>query len=207
MRQSWFIAVMVLLTALVVTGAVLVTVVVGKYNTIQAKDEAVKAAQAQVLNVYQRRADLVPNLVETVKAHAAHEQQALTQVAEARARVANLVMDVDDRQSLQNFQTAQKDFQDALARLMTSVERNPNLKANKQFGELLVQLEGTENRITVERQRYIEAVKDFNVFIRMFPASLVALYFGYREKPNFTVENAQRVENAPVVDFGSTGRD
>ena len=203
MRKSWFIAVTVLLTALIATGAVLVPFIIGKYNAIQAKDEAVKAAQAQVLNVYQRRADLVPNLVETVKAYASREQQTLTQVAEARAKVANLTMNADDSQSLQNFQATQKDFQNALARLMVVVERYPNLKANQQFEELLVQLEGTENRITVERQRYIEAVRDFNVFIRMFPVTLIASHFGYREKPNFTAE--QRVENAPAVNFGETG--
>jgi LemA protein len=210
MRKSWFVAVMVLLTALVATGVVLVPFVVGKYNAIQAKDEVVKTAQAQVLNAYQQRADLVLDIVEKFKAHfirerqTIHEQQTLAQVVEARARVVNLAMNVDNQQSLQNFQLTQKDFQIALARLMAIVERHPNLKANKQFKELLAQLEGTENRIAEERRRYIEAVQDFNIFIRMFPVTLIASHFGYREKPNFTVENVQRLENAPMVNSGET---
>jgi LemA protein len=206
MRKSWLITVMVLLTALIATGAVLVPFIVGKYNAIQAKDEAVKVAQAQVLNAYQHRADLVPSLVETIKTHAAREQQTFAQVAEARARVADLAMNVDDQQSLQNFQATQKDFQNALARLLAIVERHPNLKANRQFEELLAQLEDTENRIAEERQRYIEAVRDFNIFIRMFPVTLIASHFGYREKPNFTVEKLETAPavNPPAVNPGET---
>ena len=189
---------------IVVAVAVLVggMAAISKYNTLQAKDEAVKAAWSQVINVYKRRADLVPNLINAIKGYTAHEQQTLTQVVEARTKATSLNVNIEDAKSLQNFQAAQGELQNALARLMVVVERYPDLKANKQFEDLQVQLEGSENRITVERQRYIETVQDFNTFIRMFPTNLIASHFGYLEKPNFTVENEQQISNPPAVDFG-----
>jgi LemA protein len=187
---------------LAIAGGIVALTVTEKYNTIQAKDETVKAAWSQVVNVYKRRADLVPNLVNTVKGYTAHEQQTLTQVVEARAKATSLNANIDDAKSMQNFQAIQGELQSALARLMVVVERYPDLKANKQFEDLQVQLEGTENRITVERQRYIEAVRDFNAFIRMFPTNLVAAQFGYQEKQNFSVENEQQIIDSPAVDFG-----
>ena len=189
---------------IVVAVAVLVggMATISKYNTLQAKDEAVKAAWSQVINVYKRRADLVPNLINAIKGYTAHEQQTLTQVVEARTKATSLNVNIEDAKSLQNFQAAQGELQNALARLMVVVERYPDLKANKQFEDLQVQLEGSENRITVERQRYIETVQDFNTFIRMFPTNLIASHFGYLEKPNFTVENEQQISNPPAVDFG-----
>ncbi|MCL2011811.1 MAG: LemA family protein [Cystobacterineae bacterium] len=176
--------------------------VVGKYNSIQAKEESVKAAWSQVINVYKRRADLVPNLVNAVKGYTEHEQQTLTQVVEARAKATSMNVNIEDANSLQNFQAAQGELQSALSRLMVVVERYPDLKANKQFEDLQVQLEGTENRITVERQRYIEAVQEFNTFVRMVPTNFIASFFGYGEKPNFTVENERQIHDAPAVNFG-----
>jgi len=176
---------------------------IGKYNTLQAKDESVKAAWSQVLNVYKRRADLVPNLVNVVKGYATHEQQTFTQVTEARTKATGMNVNINDPQSLQNFQTAQGELQGALSRLLMVSERYPDLKASEQFRDLQVQLEGTENRITVERQRYIAAVQDFNTFIRMFPNNLMAMLFGHPEKPNFSVENEQQLGDAPVVNFAN----
>ncbi len=173
------------------------------YNTIQQKDEAVKAAWSQVINVYQRRADLVPNLVATVKGYATHEQQVLTEVTEARAKVGSLTVNADDEQSLKNFQAAQGQLQGALSHLMAVSEAYPDLKANQNFLELQAQLEGTENRISVERQRYIAAVQDYNTYIRSFPQVIVAKIFGYQVKPNFTVENEAAISTAPKVDFGN----
>lgn len=172
------------------------------YNTIQQKDEAVDAAWSQVLNVYQRRADLVPNLVATVKGYASHEQQVLTQVTEARARVGSINVDADDPASLEQFQQAQGQLQSAIGRLLMVSENYPDLKADQSFLQLQAQLEGTENRITVERQRYIQTVQDYNTFIRQFPTNLTAKVFGYKPKPNFTVENVQEIQRPPQVDFG-----
>ena len=172
------------------------------YNTIQQKDEAVKAAWSQVLNVYKRRADLVPNLVATVKGYAAHEAQVLTQVTEARAKVGSINVNADDPASLQQFQEAQAGLQSAIGRLLMVSENYPQLKADQNFLQLQAQLEGTENRITVERQRYIETVQDYNTYIRSFPQNLVAMMFGYKVKPNFTVENEAQIQEAPKVDFG-----
>ena len=172
------------------------------YNTIQQKDEAVKAAWSQVLNVYKRRADLVPNLVATVKGYAAHEAQVLTQVTEARAKVGSINVNADDPASLQQFQQAQGELQSAIGRLLVVSENYPQLKADQNFLQLQAQLEGTENRITVERQRYIERVQDYNTYIRSFPQNLVAMMFGYKVKPNFTVENEAQIQEAPKVDFG-----
>ena len=172
------------------------------YNTIQEKDEAVSAAWSQVLNVYKRRADLVPNLVATVKGYAAHEQQVLTEVTEARSRVGSINVDADDPASLEQFQQAQGQLQSAIGRLLLVSENYPDLKANQNFLQLQAQLEGTENRITVERQRYIERVQDYNTYIRRFPVNLTAKVFGYDTKPNFTVDNVQQIQDAPTVDFG-----
>lgn len=174
------------------------------YNTIQQKDEAVTAAWSQVLNVYKRRADLVPNLVATVRGYAAHEQQVLTQVTEARSRVGSINVNADDPASLQRFQQAQGELQSAIGRLLLVSENYPQLKADQNFLQLQAQLEGTENRITVERQRYIAAVQDYNTYIRSFPQNLTAMMFGYKTKPNFTVENEQQIQEAPKVDFGES---
>lgn len=173
------------------------------YNTIQQKDEAVAAAWSQVINVYQRRADLVPNLVATVKGYAAHEQQVLTQVTEARSKVGSINVDAGDEQSLKNFQQAQGELQGAIGRLLMVSENYPQLKADQNFLQLQAQLEGTENRIAVERQRYISAVQDYNTYIRSFPQVITAKLFGYKTKPNFSVDNEAAVSTAPVVDFGA----
>ena len=172
------------------------------YNQIQQKDEAVKAGWSEVLNQYKRRADLIPNLVSTVKGYAAHEQQVLTQVTEARAKVGQINVNADDAASLQQFQQAQGELSSALSRLMAVVESYPNLKADQAFLNLQTQLEGTENRITVARGRYIQLVQDYNTYIRSFPQNLVAMMFGYKQKPNFTVENERAIQEAPAVDFG-----
>jgi len=172
------------------------------YNTIQQKDEAVKAAWSQVLNVYKRRADLVPNLVATVRGYATHEQQVLTQVTEARSKVGSINVNADDPASLQQFQRAQGELQSAISRLLVVSENYPQLKADQNFLQLQAQLEGTENRIAVERQRYITTVQDYNTFIRSFPQNLTAKMFGYKTKPNFTVDNEQQIQEAPKVDFG-----
>lgn len=172
------------------------------YNTIQQKDEAVTAAWSQVLNVYKRRADLVPNLVATVKGYASHEQQVLIQVTEARAKVGSINVNANDPASLQQFEQAQGELRGAIGRLLVVSENYPQLKADQGFLTLQTQLEGTENRITVERQRYITTVQDYNTFLRQFPNNITAKVFGYATKPNFTVENAAEIQNAPKVDFG-----
>ena len=173
------------------------------YNTIQQKDEAVNAAWSQVLNVYKRRADLVPNLVATVKGYATHEQQVLTEVTEARSRVGSINVNADDPASLEQFQQAQGQLQSAIGRLLMVSENYPDLKANQNFLQLQAQLEGTENRITVERQRYIQAVQDYNTYIRSFPQNLTAKVFGYAPKPNFSVKNEAELAEPPTVDFES----
>ena len=172
------------------------------YNSIQQKDEAVKAAWSQVLNVYKRRADLVPNLVATVRGYASHEQQVLTQVTEARSKVGSINVNADDPASLQQFQQAQGELQSAIGRLLVVSENYPQLTADQNVLQLQAQLEGTENRITVERQRYIGTVQEYNTFIRSFPQNLTAMMFGYKTKPNFTVENEAQIQEAPKVDFG-----
>ena len=172
------------------------------YNEIQAKDEAVDAAWSQVLNVYKRRADLVPNLVATVKGYASHEERVFTEVTEARARVGSINVDADSPASLEQFQQAQGQLQSAIGRLLLVSENYPQLKADQNFLQLQAQLEGTENRITVERQRYIEAVQDYNTYIRRFPVNLTAMLFGHDTRPNFTVDNVQEIQDAPAVDFG-----
>ena len=172
------------------------------YNQIQQKDEAVKAGWSEVLNQYKRRADLIPNLVSTVKGYAAHEQQVLTAVTEARAKVSQINVNANDAASLQQFQQAQGELSSALSRLLVVTENYPNLKADQSFLALQTQLEGTENRITVARGRYIQLVQDYNTYIRSFPQNLIAKMFGYAQKPNFTVENERAIQEAPTVDFG-----
>jgi len=174
------------------------------YNTIQVQDEQTKSAWSEVLNQYQRRADLIPNLVNTVKGFAAQEQAVLIGVTEARAKATQVKVDPADPASLQQFQAAQGELSSALARLMVVVERYPELKSDQNFRDLQAQLEGTENRITVARNRYIQAVQDFNVTVRKFPVNLTAMVFGYDVKPNFTVENEAAVSKPPSVDFGKT---
>ena len=174
------------------------------YNQIQTKDEAVSAGWSEVLNEYKRRADLIPNLVNTVKGYAAHEQGVLTAVTEARAKVSNIQVNADDPASLAQFQAAQGELSGALNRLLVTVENYPNLKADQSFLGLQTQLEGSENRITVARGRYIKAVQDYNTYIRQFPVNLTAMVFGHKAKPNFTVENEAQIQNAPSVDFNTT---
>ncbi len=173
------------------------------YNQIQQKDEAVNAGWSEVLNQYKRRADLVPNLVNTVKGYAAHEQQVLTAVTEARAKVGSMEVDAGDPASLAQFQQAQGELSSALSRLMVVVENYPDLKADRAFLDLQTQLEGTENRIAVARGRYIQLVQDYNTYVRSFPQNLVAKMFGYGPRPNFTVDNERAIQEAPAVDFGA----
>ena len=174
------------------------------YNAIQSKDEAVTAAWSEVVNQYQRRADLVPNLVASVKGYAQHEEEVLTKVTEARASVGKVTVsasDLNDEAKLKQFQAAQGELSSALSRLMVVSEAYPNLKADELFKDLQAQLEGTENRITVARNRYIAAVQDYNTFLRSFPQNLTAKMFGYATKANFSVENEKAISTAPVVDF------
>ena len=176
------------------------------YNRIQANDEAVKAGWAEVVNQYQRRADLVPNLVKVVQGYASHEKAVLTQVTEARAKVGTIQATpelLNDPQAFAKFQQAQAQMTGALSRLLVVAENYPQLKADGGFRDLQAQLEGTENRITVARKRYIEAVQEYNVTVRSFPVNLTAMMFSYKEKPSFTVENEKAISNAPQVDFSS----
>ncbi|MEL1265587.1 LemA family protein [Pseudoxanthomonas putridarboris] len=173
------------------------------YNTIQQKDEAVKAGWSEVLNQYKRRADLIPNLVKTVQGYAQQERQVLTEVTNARARVGQIQVNADDAASLQQFQQAQGELSGALSRLLMVTENYPDLKSDQSFRDLQAQLEGTENRITVARGRYIQTVQDYNTYIRSFPQVITAKIFGYKEKPNFTVENEAAISEAPAVDFGA----
>ena len=174
------------------------------YNAIQQKDEAVKASWSEVLNQYKRRADLVPNLVQTVKGFASQEERVLTEVTNARSRVGQINVNADDEASLKQFQQAQGELGSALSRLLVVTENYPQLKSDALFRDLVAQLEGTENRITVARNRYIKAVQDYNVGIRTFPNNLTAMAFGYKEKPNFSVENEKEISTAPKVDFSPT---
>jgi LemA protein len=173
------------------------------YNTLQVQDEQVKSAWSEVVNQYQRRADLIPNLVNTVKGFAAQEQAVLIGVTEARAKATQIKVDANDPASLQQFQAAQGEVSSALSRLMVVVEKYPELKSDQNFRDLQAQLEGTENRIAVARNRYIQAVQDFNVTVRRFPTNLTAMLFGYKVKPNFTVENEAAIAKPPTVDFAN----
>jgi LemA protein len=175
------------------------------YNKFQSLDENSKASWSEVLNQYQRRADLVPNLVNVVKGYAEHEKDVLTQVADARSKVGSMQVNADvlnDPELFAKFQAAQAQMSSALSRLMAVSENYPNLKADQGFRDLQAQLEGTENRITVARNRYIETIKDYNVSVRSFPENLTAMMFGYKTKPSFTVENEKAISVAPSVNFG-----
>jgi len=174
------------------------------YNTLQQADEQIKAGWSEVLNQYQRRADLVPNLVATVKGFASQEQQVLLGVTNARAKVGSIQATpelVNDPQAFQRFAQAQGELSGALSRLLVVAENYPQLKSDKNFLELQAQLEGTENRITVARNRYIRAVQEYNVTVRSFPSNLTAMMFGFKEKPQFTVENEKEIARPPKVDF------
>ncbi len=173
------------------------------YNAIQQKDEQVKAGWSEVLNQYQRRADLIPNLVNTVKGYAQQEERVLTEVTNARSRVGQIQVNADDADSLKQFQQAQGELGSALSRLMVVSEAYPQLQSNQNFRDLQAQLEGTENRITVARGRYIQMVQDYNTYIRSFPQVITAKIFGYKQKPNFTVENEAQIARPPSVDFGT----
>jgi LemA protein len=175
------------------------------YNDFQRLDEQTKTAWSEVLNQYQRRADLIPNLVATVKGEAGFEQDTLTRVVEARAKATSVQVTpetLNDPQAMQRFQQAQGELSGALSRLLVVSERYPDLKANQGFRDLRVQLEGTENRITVARNRYIQTVQDYNVKARSFPTNLTAKVFGYAPKASFTVQNEAQISTPPAVDFG-----
>jgi len=174
------------------------------YNTLQTRDEQIKAAWAEVINQYQRRADLVPNLVNTVKGFAAQERDVLLGVTNARARVGSIQATpelVNDPDAFSKFIAAQGEMTSALSRLLLVVENYPQLKSDANFRDLQAQLEGTENRIAVARQRYIRAVQEYNVTVRTFPSNLTAMLFGHKVKPTFTVENEQAISKPPAVDF------
>lgn len=189
---------LILATALALTGC--------GYNDFQRLDEQSKAAWSEVLNQYQRRADLIPNIVNTVKGEANFEQETLTKVVEARAKATSMQVTpetLNNPEAFAKFQAAQGELSSALSRLMVTVERYPDLKANQGFRDLRVQLEGTENRITVARNRYIDTIAEYNVLARSFPTNLTAKVFSYAPKPNFTVQNEAQISTPPTVDFGA----
>jgi LemA protein len=191
-------ATLALLTTLFLSGC--------GYNTLQVTDEQIKSSWSEVINQYQRRADLVPNLVNVVKGYAAHEAEVLTKVTEARAKVGSMQATpelINDQQAFAKFQASQGELSSALSRLMVVAENYPQLKADGLFRDLQAQLEGTENRITVARNRYIKAVEGYNVTVRSFPSNLTAMVFGYKVKPNFTMEDEKAISTAPKVDFGA----
>ena len=176
------------------------------YNTFQTTDEQVKASWAEVLNQYQRRADLGPNLLNVFKAEADFEQETLTQVVEARSKATSIQATpelIHDPEAFEKFQQAQGELKGALSRLLLISENYPNLRANQAFRDLQAQLEGTENRITVARNRYIQAVQEYNVAVRSFPSNLTAMVMGYELKPSFTVQNEAEISRPPSVDFNS----
>lgn len=187
---------LILLAALSLTGC--------GYNEFQRLDEQTKSAWSEVLNQYQRRADLVPNIVATVKGEAAFEQETLTRVIEARAKATSIQVTpetLNNPEAFRKFQAAQGELGSALSRLMAVSEQYPSLKANQGFSDLRVQLEGTENRVTVARNRYIQAVQAYNVLARSFPSNLTAMVFSYQPKPSFAVQNEAAISTPPVVDF------
>ncbi len=194
-------------TAIALSTVLLTTLPSCGYNTLQAQDEGVTASWSEVLNQYQRRADLIPNLVSTVKGYAKHEEQVLTEVTAARASVAGIKATpelVNDPVAFQKFIDAQNQLQGSLSRLMAVSESYPNLKADQTFRDLSAQLEGTENRITVARNRYIESVQTYNVTVRQFPSNLTAKVTGMHTKPNFSVANEAQVSQAPTVNFSGS---
>lgn len=176
------------------------------YNTLQQQDESVKAAWSEVVNQYQRRADLIPNLVNTVKGFAAQEKDVLLGVTNARAKVGSIQATpelLENPQAFQQFQAAQGELSGALSRLLVVAEAYPQLKSDANFRDLQAQLEGTENRITVARNRYIKSVQEYNVTVRSFPTNLTAMMFGHDQKPQFTVENEREIARPPTVDFSA----
>ena len=192
--------------AMALGAAVLLALTGCGYNDFQRQDEQVKGAWAEVLNQYQRRADLIPNIVATVKGEANFEQDTLTKVVEARAKATSIQATpelINNPEAFQKFQAAQGELSGALSRLLVVSENYPNLKANQGFQDLRVQLEGTENRITVARNKYIQAVQSYNVLTRSFPSNLTAMVFSYQVKPNFTVENEAALAKPPSVNFDS----
>ena len=197
-------------TGLIVVVVLVVLVAVwggSAYNRFLAGDETVKAAWSEVLNQYQRRADLVPNLVKTVQGYANQEKDVLTQVTEARAKVGSIQVTpetLNDPAALQKFQAAQGELSSALSRLLVVTEYYPQLKSDALFQDLMTQLEGTENRIATARNRSIQAVQDYNVSVRRFPGTLIAGVLGFNAKPNFSVENEAAISTAPKVDFGTS---
>ncbi len=188
------------------TAVVLASVLSGcGYNDFQAKDEGVKAAWGEVVNQYQRRADLIPNLVNTVKGYASHEKETLESVTRARAAATSFQITpevLNNPEAFRKFQEVQGELSSALSRLMAVSENYPQLKADGLFRDLQSQLEGTENRITVARQRYIKSVQEYNVLARSFPTNLTAMVFGYETRPSFTVDNERAISTAPAVNFG-----
>jgi LemA protein len=191
-----------LLTTLLLASSLLLTGC--GYNDFQREDEAVKAAWSEVISQYQRRSDLVPNIVATVKGEANFEQETLTKVVEARAKATSIQATpelVNNPEAFNKFQQAQGELSGALSRLLVVSENYPNLKANQGFQDLRVTLEGTENRITVARNKYIQTVQSYNTRVRSFPSNLTAKIFGYETKPNFTVQNEAQISDAPKVDF------
>lgn len=196
MRKLW--AILATLITLSLTGC--------GYNTLQTNDEQIKSSWAEVVNQYQRRADLIPNLVNAVKGFAAQEKDVLLGVTEARSRIGSIQATpelLNDPEAFGKFQAAQGELSGALSRLLVVSENYPQLKSDANFRDLQAQLEGTENRIAVARNRYIKSVQDYNVSVRSFPSNLTAMAFGYKTKPNFTVENEKAISTAPKVDFGT----
>lgn len=186
-----------MLVALTLTGC--------GYNDFQAKDEASNSAWAEVINQYQRRADLIPSLVEVVKGYASHEKETLVGVIEARSKASSIQLTPEalkDPEAMKRFNQAQGDLTTALSRLMVLTENYPNLKADQQFRDLQSQLEGTENRITVARNRYIQTIQSYNLMVRQFPTNLTAMMFSYQTKAQFTVENEKAISTAPKINFG-----
>jgi LemA protein len=176
------------------------------YNSFQSYDETIKSSWSEVVNQYKRRADLVPNLVKTVEGYAAHEKGVFETVTRARAQVGSIQLTpeaLNDEGAMKKFEESQALMTSAISRLLAVAENYPQLKADGSFRDLQAQLEGTENRITVARQRYISAIKDYNVLVRSFPSNLTAMWFGYQTKANFTVENEQAISEPPAIQFGS----
>lgn len=194
MRKLWILLATLLTLSLTGCG----------YNTFQSNDEQIKASWSEVVNQYQRRADLIPNLVNTVKGYAAHEKDVLLGITNARAKVGGIQATpelINDPEAFAKFQAAQGELSGALSRLLVVAENYPQLKADAGFRDLQAQLEGTENRITVARNRYIKSVQDYNITVRSFPSNLTAMVLGYKTKPNFTVENEKEISRPPSVDF------
>lgn len=196
MRKSW--TALVALVVLSLSGC--------GYNTLQSNDEQIKSSWSEVVNQYQRRSDLIPNLVNTVKGYAAHEKEVLLGVTNARAKVGSVQATpelINSPEAFAKFQAAQGELSGALSRLLVVSENYPQLKADANFRDLHAQLEGTENRITVARNRYIKSVQEYNVTVRSIPSNLTAMVFGFKVKPNFEVENEKEISKAPKVDFGA----